>query len=139
MKNYLQQVVKATRVGGQVAGAAKAVAKILHPHFVKEEEYALPPLALLPQLAKGEFTAEMKDVLNMTDRLLTDLPQLLQEHKAIVTALKNFWKAARKEEMPEHVNLAEKLIQHAKNGGRSIFPGCDVDRRIPRIETAAID
>lgn len=74
----------------------------------------MPPLALLPHLARGKFTAEMKDVLKMTDRLLADLPQLLQEHKAIVTALKNLSKAARKEKIPEYANLAEKLIQHAK-------------------------
>jgi len=28
--------------GGKVGKAAKAVANVLHPHFEKEEEYALP-------------------------------------------------------------------------------------------------
>jgi hypothetical protein len=121
------ELVKATRTGGQVAGAAKAVAKILHLHFVKKEEYVLPPLALLPHLARGEIMTEMKDVLTMTDRLLADLPQLLQEHKAIVTALKNLSKAARQEKMPECLNLAETNAPR-KNGGGSSSPGCDVDR-----------
>jgi hypothetical protein len=38
------QPVKATKEGGKVAEAAKAVADVLHPHFEKEEEYALPLL-----------------------------------------------------------------------------------------------
>jgi hypothetical protein len=58
----------------------------------------------------------------MTDRMLTDFPQLLQEHKAIVTALKNLSKAARKEEMPENVKRAEKLIQHAKMEKEGFYP-----------------
>jgi hypothetical protein len=32
------QLVKATKEGGKVAEAAKAVADVLHPHFEKEEE-----------------------------------------------------------------------------------------------------
>ena len=39
-------LVKATKAGGQAGEAAKAVAKVLHNHFHKEEEYALPPLGL---------------------------------------------------------------------------------------------
>ena len=35
-------LVKATQAGGQVGDAAGTVAKVLHEHFVKEEEFALP-------------------------------------------------------------------------------------------------
>jgi hypothetical protein len=41
---------QATRAGGRVGDAAKAVAKVLHEHFVKEEEFALPALGLLSGL-----------------------------------------------------------------------------------------
>jgi hypothetical protein len=44
------ELVKATRAGGRVGDAAKAVAKVLHEHFVKEEEFALPALGLLSGL-----------------------------------------------------------------------------------------
>jgi len=37
----------ATQAGGAVGDAAKALARLMHPHFVKEDEFALPPLALL--------------------------------------------------------------------------------------------
>jgi hypothetical protein len=93
------ELTKAAKARGEIGKTAKAVAKILHPHFVKEEEYALPPLGLLSILAKGKFRAQMRDVLNMTNRLQAELPQLLQEHNTIMTALKNLSKAARKEKM----------------------------------------
>jgi hypothetical protein len=34
------ELARATRAGGRTGEAAKAVAKLMHPHFVKEEEYA---------------------------------------------------------------------------------------------------
>ncbi|MCZ7356782.1 MAG: hypothetical protein O8C66_05650 [Candidatus Methanoperedens sp.] len=67
------ELSKATQVGGKIGDSAKAVAKILHPHFIKEEEYAMPPLGLLSSLAEGKITTEMKDVLTMTDRLKAEL------------------------------------------------------------------
>ena len=38
-------LVRATKAGGKTGEAAKAVAKVLHEHFIKEEEFALPPSA----------------------------------------------------------------------------------------------
>ena len=40
---------------------------MLHGHFVKEEEYALPPLGLLVALSEGKFEKGMVDVLKMTE------------------------------------------------------------------------
>src|SRR5689334_25339137 len=53
---------RATQATGRVGEAARALAKVLHPHFVREEQIALPPLALLATLARGEFTEAMLDV-----------------------------------------------------------------------------
>jgi len=53
------EIVEATQAGDKIGDAAKAVAKALHPHFVKEEENTLPSLGLLSILAEGKITAEM--------------------------------------------------------------------------------
>ena len=45
------ELVSGTKAGGKTGAAAQAVARVLHAHFVKEEEYALPPLGLLAMLA----------------------------------------------------------------------------------------
>ena len=49
-----EQLREATRESGSLGEAAKAVAKLMHPHFVKEKQYALPPLGLLPLLIEGK-------------------------------------------------------------------------------------
>ena len=68
-----RQLVDAVKEGGKVGKAAKAVAAVLHPHFEKEEEYALPPLGLLPSLTKqSQIGPEIKTVLTMTERLKAD-------------------------------------------------------------------
>lgn len=79
-----EALVRATQAGGRTGEAAKAVAKVLHGHFVKEEAYALPPLGLLSALSQGKFEPGMAEVLEMTDRLEAELPQMLAEHKEIV-------------------------------------------------------
>ena len=78
---------KATQLSAKTGEAAKTVAELMHPHFVKEEEYALPLLGLLPQLSSGKHTEEMKQVLTMMDKLKKELPEMLAEHKQIVAAL----------------------------------------------------
>ncbi|HET9251446.1 MAG TPA: hypothetical protein VFP58_04955, partial [Candidatus Eisenbacteria bacterium] len=70
-------LVEATKAPGQVGAAARELANVLHPHFVREEEIALPPLGLLEPLATGKtIPAEtMKTVLAMTDLLRAELPK----------------------------------------------------------------
>ena len=116
------ELAKATKVAGKIGEAARAVAKILHPHFVKEEEYALPPLGLLSHLAEGEVTPQMGKVLQMTDRLKAEVRQMLEEHKAIVAALKNLSNVAKREKKIEYVHFADKLIAHAKTEEEVLYP-----------------
>lgn len=47
---------KAIQSGGDTGKAAKAVAEVLYNHFLKEDEYALPQLGLLPALAEGKVS-----------------------------------------------------------------------------------
>jgi hypothetical protein len=116
------ELAKAARESGKVGDAAKVVASLLHPHFVKEEEYAMPPLGLLPLLAEGKVTPEMVAVLAMTDRLKAEHQQMLREHKAIVAALEKLVAAAKAENKLEHANFAEKLMLHAQNEEEVLYP-----------------
>ena len=116
------QLVKATQAGGGVGDAAKAVAKVLHHHFVKEEEFALPPIGLLSLLARGKVDKQMLGVIAMTDRLKAELGEMLLEHKAVVAALKKLIAAAKKEKLPEHVRFAEKLMLHAQTEEEVLYP-----------------
>lgn len=117
-----EQLHKATRESGPVGVAAKAVAKVMHPHFVKEEEYALPPLGLLPALARGEITSDMTEVLPMTEKLKAELDEMLAEHESIVDALRNLVDVARRESKPEYAEFAERLILHAQTEEEVSYP-----------------
>jgi hypothetical protein len=89
---------------------------------VKEEEYALPPLGLLPLLTEGKMTPEMGDVLLLTNRLQTELRQMLAEHKAIVAALQHLAEVAKQEEKLEYARFAEKLMLHAQTEEEVLYP-----------------
>ena len=47
-------LLRATRLRGPVGAAARNLAKVLDPHFAREEQIALPPLGLLAPLARGD-------------------------------------------------------------------------------------
>ena len=116
------ELARITKVGGGIGEAARKVAEIMHPHFIKEEEYALPPLGLLTPLSKGDFKPEMKDVLQMTDRLKTGLPQMHAEHIAIIDALLKLADVATKENKMEFAFFAKKLILHARTEEEVLYP-----------------
>jgi hypothetical protein len=113
---------RATNAPGRVGEAARALAKVLHPHFVREEQIALPPLALLAPLARGEFTETMRDVLPMTDSLRAELPHMLEEHVAIRAATQRLGEVARAERNTAVTRLAEQLALHAKSEEEMFYP-----------------
>ncbi len=60
----------------QRSEAAQAVARLLHPHFEKEEKYAQPPLGLPTLLAKGKVNSEMEKAIALTDLRARRRPSL---------------------------------------------------------------
>ena len=117
-----EELVRATNAPGPVGAAARELAAVLHPHFVREEEIALPPLGLLAPLAGGEFTPEMRDVLPLTDALRLELPRMLEEHKAIRAATSRLAEVARAEGNAVVTRLAEQLALHAQSEEELFYP-----------------
>lgn len=130
------QLVEATKAGGRTGEAARAVAKLLHPHFVKEEEYALPPLGLLVRLAEGEVVSGMSDVLTMTDRLKAEFATMAAEHKQIVRALEELVEAANAEDHSEVAHFAEKLKLHAQTEEEVLYPAAILVGEVVRQKLA---
>jgi hypothetical protein len=117
-----ERLGQATEVGGEVGEAAKTLVDLMHPHFVKEDEIALPPLGLLVALARGDISAEMAGVLELTDRLEDALPQMLAEHRIIVDALNRLRKAAERAGRDDVVAFARALGEHAKTEEAVMYP-----------------
>jgi hypothetical protein len=115
-------LVDATREAGAVGEAAREVARLLHPHFVREEEFALPPLALLSALASNGPSAGMKEALAMTLRLKAELPAMLAEHGHIIEALQKLEAAARAAGLPKYEEFAASLKLHAQTEEEVLYP-----------------
>jgi len=127
-------LVRATKEPGKIGAAAKAVAALLHPHFVKEEQFALPPIGLLPRLARGEVTSDMEEALVLTDRLENELAGMLNDHKEIIAALKQLLAAARGQDKVEYVEFAEQLIRHAQTEEEVLYPAAILAGRYIRLK-----
>lgn len=128
---------QATEVGGEVGQAAKTVAHLMHPHFVKEDAIALPPLGLLVALARGEINAEMAAVLELTDRLEAELPQMLAEHRAIVDALTRLREVAGRAGRDDVVAFAEVLVEHAQTEEAVMYPSAILVGQVVRQRLGA--
>jgi hemerythrin HHE cation binding domain-containing protein len=117
-----RELASATKKPGPLGEAARAVARVLHPHFVDEERFALPPLGLLAPLARGERISDAAAAIAMAARLRTELPRMLAEHQAIAAALERLAEAARAAGDGEVLRLAEKIASHAKTEEEVMYP-----------------
>jgi hypothetical protein len=122
----------------------------LHPHFEKEEEYAMPPLGLLSLLSRetkegedggaGMITTTTKDtqrkILAITDKLKEDLPNMLEEHKQIVGTLENLIHAAKQENKSEYIHFAEKFKLHAQIEEEVLYPAAILVGEYLRLKSA---
>ena len=117
-------LVAATRAPGRVGTAAKALADVLHPHFVREEEIALPPLALLAPLAAGTTLPEATSsrAAEMTGALRAEIPRMLEEHVRIRAAVAELRAAAEAAGAEAQVELADELALHARTEEEVLYP-----------------
>lgn len=117
-------LVEATKAPGRVGVAAKELANILHPHFVREEQIALPPLGLLASLAANTPVADsvLSEALKMSDALKLELPRMLEEHKQIRVAVEKLLAVARAEQATKAISVAEQLALHAQAEEEVFYP-----------------
>jgi hemerythrin superfamily protein len=64
----------------------------------------------------------MAEALDLTERLEAELPAMLAEHKAIVSALTQLQQAAVRAKRDDIVQFAQALIQHARTEEEVMYP-----------------
>jgi hypothetical protein len=121
-EDLLKELESGFQGGGKVADAARKLMEMIRPHFATEEQLVLPPLSLLPALAAGNITEEMKEVLYLTDQLKKELPLRVTDHQDIGAALKILRDAAKEENRPEMLRFAKRLMIHAQNEEEVLYP-----------------
>jgi hypothetical protein len=117
-------LVEATKAPGRVRQAAIDLAAVLHPHLVREEQIALPPLGLLAGLAAGTpiTVNTAADALKLTDSLRREMPRMLEEHKRIRTAVQVLRDAAKIDGATNYEALAHRLAHHAQMEEELLYP-----------------
>lgn len=113
---------KLTKAGGRTGQAALEVERKLAPHFVKEEQMAMPQLGLLQGLAAGERPADAAAVIRVSEMLEAELPQMLAEHEQIVKALNKLRAAGQAENKLAAVSFADALTLHAQTEEQILYP-----------------
>jgi hypothetical protein len=124
---------------GRLGDQMRRIGRLLAPHCHKEECFAMPPLGLLPRLARGEFNADMAQVLTHTDWLRANLPTLVAEHRLIEAAAAELLEAAREDQRMDCVEFAEKLLQHVRMEEEVVYPAAILIGDYLRLRLAAKD
>lgn len=120
-ETFHAEFVKATKEGGKVGDAARAIEKVGTIHFAKAKE-AFSPLGLLPRLAEGKVTAEMSEAIKKAEKLRASLPQIHREHRELVAGLKSLAEAAKEEGKTDYVRFAGRLTLHIQEEEEFLYP-----------------
>lgn len=132
-----QSLVAATKAPGAVGQAARDLAAVLHPHFVREEQVALSPLGALRPLAADQSIANPEAIAAMSDSLRLELPRMLEEHGRIRRAVEALRAAAVRAGATDVIELADDLALHALTEEEVLYPaailvGTMLKRQTPR-------
>ena len=115
-----------------IGAAVRGLATVLHPHFVREEQIALPPLGALRRLVAGQPPGDVESLLAMTDSLERELPRMLEEHKSIAAAVEKLQTAARAAGSEHWVRFAQQLTLHAQSEEEVYYPAAVLVGRLLR-------
>lgn len=121
-KELHRDLKKATTARGEVGKAAKEVAKVLHPHFERENELALPVIGVATEVAEGKTPPDASIALKLTEIFKVEYEKMLQEHVEIVKALEVLERAARKAKKRDVIEFTRKLKLHAKTEEDLTYP-----------------
>lgn len=117
-----QELRYATKVRGRVGAAAKSVAEVLHPHFERENELALPVIGVARELVEGKSSPDFPKALELADKFRTEYEKMLREHVDIVKTLDELEKAAKTARKQAVIRFTRKLKAHARTEEDLTYP-----------------
>ena len=114
-EDTLNQLAALARRPGPVGVEARKALDLFKRHIKREEEYILPPLTLLPQLADGKVSPDMKWAITMADRVKADREEIFQEHTQITDAMNALANAAQRSHDSVALNFAHAAVADSLN------------------------
>jgi hypothetical protein len=114
-----EQIIKeltnvAKREVAHAVPAQKALT-VIKAHYAKEEAFVLPPLALLPQIAKGAISKDMEPAIAMAERTHAALPELQNDHLQITSLMNELIEAGKAGHDEELIQLATRVAVQSLN------------------------
>jgi hypothetical protein len=102
------------------AAAVQKALTVIKAHYAKEEAFVLPPLALLPQIAKGAISKDaiskdMAPAIAMVERTRAALPELQNEHLQITSLMNDLIEAGKADHDEELTRLATRVAIQSLN------------------------
>jgi hypothetical protein len=105
----LAYLAKLAEKPGALGAAAKNLIEIYKGHMATEEEFILPPLTLLPDLAAGKVSPDMKWAIADADRLKAESDSIRATHQKITEGLVALKDAAQEAKDPNAEGFASDL------------------------------
>jgi hypothetical protein len=121
-EDTLNQLTVLSRRSGPVGVEARKALNLFRQHIKREEEYVLPPLTLLPRLADGKATPDMKWAIAMSDRVKADREEIFQEHTQITDAMNALANAARQTHDSAALDFAHTAVADSLNDTELMEP-----------------
>ncbi len=120
---------RAMREPGKAGEAARRVASIADGHFLREEKYVHPLLAVLPSLARGESGIAAADAVRLLDKLEGEIHQMTADHREISDGLRELAGAPSANGGDGYAAFAEEFIVHAHVEEEVLYPAALVAGR----------
>ena len=102
------------------AAVVQKALTVIKAHYAKEEAFVLPPLALLPKIAKGAISKDMSSkelepAIAMADRTKAALPELQNDHIQITSLMNELIEAGQADHDEELTRLATRVATQSLN------------------------
>jgi hypothetical protein len=107
---------------GSIAEAAQKALVFIKNHYAKEEELVLPPLGLLPLIARGEISKDIEPAIAMADRTRAALPEFQNEHIQLTALVNDLIEAGKKSRDEELQRLATRIAVQSLNDIEVVQP-----------------
>jgi len=118
----LERLTILTKRPGQVAVKAREAIEVMKRHGVREREFILPALTLLPLLADGKVTPDMAWAIAMADRVKAEREQIFDERTKVTEALNALVVAATAAHDKEAAEFAEAAEADSFNDAEILEP-----------------
>lgn len=134
--SLLEQVHNLTLHKDKSTQIALTLETLMLHHFKEEENFILPPLGLLPLLAKGELPKESKEIILLCEKMKSQMDHMSVEHQMIKVHIDELKQASKKENLAEIIEFEKEVIKHAISEEEIFFPTAILIGEYLKLKTA---